>query len=109
MLRLHNDLIFFPLFSDPSMRFKKGKTTCDFESASNVLQTSPLDLDSITNLHKNHLVSSRRIPLTTCQTWKLVEGLVKAFDENDDKTLTGQEKAYLLTTLASNPEIAIYR
>ena len=109
MLRLHNDLIFFPLFSDPSMRFKKGKTTCDFESASYVLQTSPLDLDSITNLHKNHLVSSRRIPLTTCPTWKLVEGLVKAFDENDDKTLTGQEKAYLLTTLASNPEIAIYR
>ena len=38
-----------------------------------------------------------------------MEGLVKAFDENDDKTLTGKEKAYLLTTLAANPEIAIYR
>ena len=73
------------------------------------LQTSPLDLESLTNLYEHHLVSSRRIPLTTCPTWKLIEGLVKAFDENDDKTLTGKEKAYLLTTLASNPEIAIYR
>ena len=91
------------------MRFKKGKTTCDFESASTLLKTSTLDLESIRNLHQHHLVSSRRIPITTCPTWRLVEGLVKAFDENDDKTLTGQEKSYLLTTLASNPEIAIYR
>ena len=87
----------------------KGKTTCNFESASSLLQTSPLDLESITTLHRNHLVSSRRIPITACPTWRLVEGLVKAFDENDDKTLTGEEKSYLLTTLASNPEIAIYR
>ena len=95
--------------SDGSQRFKKGKTICDLESASMSLQTSPLDLESLTKLYQHHLVSSRRIPLTTCPTWKLIEGLVKAFDENDDKTLTGKEKSYLLTTLASNPEIAIYR
>ena len=61
------------------------------------------------NLHLHHLVSSKRIPLTACPTWRLVDGLVKAFDDNDDKTLTAKEKSYLLTTLAANPEIAIYR
>ena len=57
----------------------------------------------------HHLVSSKRIPITTCPTWRLVDGLVKAFDENDDKALVGEEKSHLLTTLAANPEIAIYR
>ena len=88
---------------------KKKKGICDFETASSSLQTSPLDLKSIAQLYLHHLVSSKRIPLTTCPTWRLVEGLVKAFDEDDDKTVTGREKTYLLTTLAANPEVAIYR
>ena len=33
----------------------------------------------------------------------------RSYDENDDKALMGDEKSELLTTLASNPEIAVYR
>ena len=35
--------------------------------------------------------------------------LFRSYDENDDKTLMGEEKSELLTTLATNPEIAVYR
>ena len=68
-----------------------------------------LDVDAIRQLYKHHLVSGKRIPLTVCPSWKLLEGLIRSYDENGDNTLMGDEKAELLTTLATNPEIAIYR
>ena len=37
------------------------------------------------------------------------QGLIQAFDDNDDQTLTADEKTTLITTLASNPEIALYK
>ena len=83
---------------------------CDLESAaSRSLQTVTLDVDAIRHLYKNHLVSAKRIPITACPSWRLLEGLIRSYDENDDKTLMGDEKSELLTTLATNPEIAVYR
>ena len=40
---------------------------------------------------------------------KIFQGLIQAFDDNDDQTLTADEKTTLITTLASNPEIALYK
>ena len=94
-------------FKDPNSRRKGAK--CDLESASMALQTTTLDVDAIKQLYKHHLVSGKRIPFTVCPTWKLLEGLIRSYDENDDMTLRGDEKAQLLTTLATNPEIAVYR
>ena len=37
------------------------------------------------------------------------QGLIQAFDDDDDQTLTADEKTTLITTLASNPEIALYK
>lgn len=68
-----------------------------------------LDLTAIRDVFKFHLVSRRRIPITTCPSWKFVQGLIQSFDDNDDQTLTGDEKVTLLTTLATNPEIAAYK
>ena len=39
----------------------------------------------------------------------LFQGLIQAFDDNDDQALTADEKTTLITTLASNPEIALYK
>ena len=49
---------------------------CDVSVAaksSMFLYTANLDLDSIKNLYKYHLVSRRRIPITICPSWKLVQ------------------------------------
>ena len=35
--------------------------------------------------------------------------MIQSFDDNDDQTLTAEEKVTLLTTLATNPEVAIYK
>ena len=35
--------------------------------------------------------------------------MIQSFDDNNDQTLTGEEKVILLTTLATNPEIAAYK
>ena len=53
------------------------------------------------------MISRRRIPITICPSWKFVQGLVQAFDDNEDETLTAEEKLTLITTLATNPEIAL--
>ena len=50
-----------------------------------------------------------RIPLTVCPTTKMVQGLVAAFDENGDDTLTGREKAMMITTVATYPDVAVYK
>jgi len=47
--------------------------------------------------------------MTICPTYKLIRGLVSSFDEDSDLTLTADEKAVLLTTVATNPDIAIQR
>jgi len=93
---------------DPRNRHKKG-LNCDLASASKSLQMEELSVSSIRSLYKHHLVSGKRIPLTACPSWRLLEGLIRSYDENDDKTLMGEEKAALFTTLAANPEIAVYR
>ena len=54
-------------------------------------------------------VSPRRLPLTICPTYKLVRGLVEAFDEDGDMTLTAEEKAVLISTVAVNPDVAVYK
>jgi len=85
---------------------------CDVSEAAKAsmfLYTANLDLESIRNLFKYHLVSRRRIPITTCPSWKLIQGMIQAFDDNDDQTLTADEKVVLLSTLATNPEVAIYK
>ena len=85
---------------------------CDIGQAiksSEFLHAINLDLNAIRDLYKFHLVSRRRIPLTTCPSWKFIQGLIQSFDDNDDQTLTGDEKVTLITTLATNPEIAIYK
>jgi len=90
----------------------KDKQNCDISdvaSTSEFLFADKLDLDSIRGIYKYHLVSRRRIPATICPSWKFVQGLIQAFDDNDDQTLTADEKTTLITTLASNPEIALYK
>jgi hypothetical protein len=47
--------------------------------------------------------------MTVCPTYKLIRGLVSTFDEDSDLTLTAEEKAVLLTTVATNPDLAIQR
>ena len=54
-------------------------------------------------------MSPRRLPLTVCPTYKLVRGLVEAFDEDGDLTLSADEKAVLITTVAVNPDVAVHR
>lgn len=54
-------------------------------------------------------ITPRRIPMTVCPTYKLIRGLVSTFDEDSDLTLTAEEKAILLTTVATNPDLAIQR
>ncbi len=91
---------------------KGDVANCDISVAaksSEFLYAASVDLDTIRDLYKYHLVSRRRIPLTICPSWKLVQGLVLAFDDDDDNTLTAMEKIVLLTTLATNPEIAVYK
>lgn len=88
----------------------KSNQHCDVSVAaksSMFLYTANLDLDSIKNLYKYHLVSRRRIPITICPSWKLVQGMIQSFDDDDDLTLTAEEKVTLLTTIATNPEVAI--
>jgi len=90
----------------------KDKTNCDISEVakkSEFLFGDPLDLNSIRGIYKYHLISRRRIPATICPSWKFVQGLIQAFDDNDDQTLTADEKTTLITTLASNPEIALYK
>ena len=53
---------------------------------------------------KSTVATSLFIPLSKINTLCL-----RSYDENDDKTLMGEEKSELLTTLATNPEIAVYR
>lgn len=73
------------------------------------LYAANVDLDTIRNLYKFHLVSRRRIPATSCPSWKFVQGLIQAFDDDDDQVLTVEEKVTLISTLATNPEIAIHK
>ena len=57
----------------------KSSEKCDVSVAaksSMFLYTANLDLDSIKNLYKYHLVSRRRIPITICPSWKLVQVLI---------------------------------
>ena len=57
----------------------KSSQHCDVSVAaksSMFLYTANLDLDSIKNLYKYHLVSRRRIPITICPSWKLVQVLI---------------------------------
>lgn len=85
---------------------------CDISVAaksSTFLYSSNMDLDTIRGLYKYHLVSRRRIPITICPSWKFVQALIQSFDDNNDQTLTADEKITLLTTLATNPEIAAYK
>ena len=35
--------------------------------------------------------------------------MIQSFDDDDDLTLTAEEKVTLLTTIATNPEVAIYK
>ena len=79
------------------------------ESSEFLLHAINLNLTAIRELYKFHLVSRRRIPITTCPSWKFVQGMIQSFDDNNDQTLTGEEKVTLLTTLATNPEIAAYK
>jgi hypothetical protein len=39
----------------------------------------------------------------------LVRGLVEAFDEDGDMTLTAEEKAVLISTVAVNPDVAVHK
>ena len=50
-----------------------------------------------------------RPSLLHCPSYKLVDALVAAFDENEDKALTGSEKAVMLTTLLAAPDVAANR
>ncbi len=54
-------------------------------------------------------VSPRRLPMTICPTYKLVRGLVESFDEDEDLTLTAEEKAVLISTVATNPDVAVHK
>jgi hypothetical protein len=47
--------------------------------------------------------------MTICPTYKLVRGLVEAFDEDEDMTLTAEEKAVLISSVATNPDVAIHK
>lgn len=63
---------------DPRNRRKGMK--CDLESAAaRSLQTVTLDVDAIRHLYQNHLVSAKRIPLTACPSWRLLEGLIRCW------------------------------
>lgn len=96
------------IISDPENRSKKGEG-CNIQASSMILKTNQLQADTIRDLYKLHLASASRIPLTVCPSWRLLEGLVRSHDENQDNSLTGDEKAQLVTTLATNPEAAVYR
>lgn len=88
------------------------KEHCDVSVAAKsaeFLYAANADLDTIRGLYKFHLVSRRRIPATSCPSWKFVQGLIQAFDDDDDQVLTVEEKVTLISTLATNPEIAIYK
>jgi len=67
------------------------------------------DLESIRGLYKFHLVSRRRIPMTVCPSWKLIQGMIQSFDDNEDQALTAEEKVTMITTIATNPEVALYK
>ena len=58
--------------------------------SSEFLHAINLDLNAIRELYKFHLVSRRRIPITSCPSWKFIQSLIQSFDDNDDQTLTGQ-------------------
>ena len=64
------------IFKNIGSKNDKSDQHCDVSVAaksSMFLYTANLDLDSIKNLYKYHLVSRRRIPITICPSWKLVQ------------------------------------
>ena len=70
---------FFYIFKNIGSKNDKSDQHCDVSVAaksSMFLYTANLDLDSIKNLYKYHLVSRRRIPITICPSWKLVQVLI---------------------------------
>lgn len=66
-----------------------------------------VDKDSLRDLSVK--AGLERPSLLHCPSYKLVDALVAAFDENEDKTLTGSEKATMLTTLLTSPDVAANR
>lgn len=64
---------------------------------------------SLRNLYKTHLASRDWVPMTACPSYKLMDGLVQSFDENRDHTLTAKEKAMLITSISTNPDLVAYK
>eukprot|EP00094_Tigriopus_californicus_P001409 TCALIF_01364-PA protein Name:"Protein of unknown function" AED:0.06 eAED:0.37 QI:367/0.5/0.66/1/1/1/3/0/472 len=68
-----------------------------------------LNEKSLRNLYKTHLSSRHWVPMTACPSYKLMDGLVQSFDENRDHTLTAKEKAMLITSISTNPDLVAYK
>ncbi len=87
------------------------ESPCDLSVAAenSFLYTSSVDSPTIRGLHRGHLASRRRIPMTACPTFRLVDALVRAFDTDEDGALRGSEKAVLVTTLSTWPHLAAHR
>ena len=84
---------------------------CDYSKAASVgfMRTADVGSDFIRDLFRAHLVSRRRIPMTACPSWKLIQGLIQSFDVDEDRTLSAAEKAHLIASLAGNPDLAVNR
>ena len=83
--------------------------SCQLPSAAerSFLYSTVVDKDSLRDL--NTKTGMERPSLLHCPSYKLVDALVAAFDENEDKALTGSEKAVMLATLLAAPDVAANR
>ena len=66
-----------------------------------------LTVDEKTLRDVNAIPGITRSAILICPSYKLVNALVSAFDADGDNTLIAQEKALMLSTLLTNPEVAV--